>query len=310
VSETPAAPWRETVRYLTYRGLAAAMGRMPLRLAQGIAVGVARTMALRDTPALTMGERHMRRILASECAVGVEPDADLVRRWSRRSFGAYARYWADGARLPYAGDAGVLARFRLEAGREHLRNAMADGKGIVMALPHVGSWEWGGYWLALEGMPMTAVMERLEPEQLFEWFVGQRKAMGLSAVPMGEGSTAAMLGALKAGVVAGLVSDRDLVGNGVEVEFFGEKTTLPGGAATLALRTGAPLIPVCVYSGPDDWHTAIVHAPLDTARRGTLRQDVARITQDLATTFENDIRCRPEQWHMYQPNWPSDRELQ
>jgi len=184
---------------------------------------------------------------------------------------------------------------------------MDRGKGIVMALPHVGSWEWGGYWLALEGMPMTAVMERLEPEQLFEWFVVKRAAMGLTAVPMGEGSSSALIKALKHNQIAGLVSDRDLVGNGVEVEFFGERTTLPGGAATLALRTGAPLICVCVYSGPGrNWHTAVVHAPLDTTRKGTLREDIARVTQDVARTFEHDIRCRPEQWHMYQPVWPSD----
>ena len=106
--------------------------------------------------------------------------------------------------------------------------------------------------------------------------------------------------------MAGLVSDRDLVGNGVEVEFFGERTTLPGGAATLALRTGAPLLPVVVYSGPGNGHTGVVHAPVDTSRRGSLREDVARVTQDLATTFEYDIRRRPEQWHLYQPNWPSD----
>ena len=116
----------------------------------------------------------------------------------------------------------------------------------------------------------------------------------------------ALLRALKNGEVAGLVTDRDLVGNGVEVEFFGERTTLPAGAATLALRTGAPLVPVAVYSGPGHWHTGVVHAPVDTTRRGSLREDVARMTQDLATIFEGDIRRRPEQWHLYQPNWPSD----
>jgi len=237
----------------------------------------------------------------------VEPDDALVRRLCKRSFDYYARYWADGARLPYETEAGVRQHWRLEEGREHLRAAMDRGKGIVMALPHVGSWEWGGYWLALEGMPMTAVMERLEPEQLFEWFVVKRAAMGLTAVPMGEGSSSALIKALKHNQIAGLVSDRDLVGNGVEVEFFGERTTLPGGAATLALRTGAPLICVCVYSGPGrNWHTAVVHAPLDTTRKGTLREDIARVTQDVARTFEHDIRCRPEQWHMYQPVWPSD----
>ena len=301
------AKWRDTARYVTYRGLAAAMGHMPEPLAHGLARAVAGAMARRGGPAHDMAERHICRVLASECPDGVEPDDALVRRLCKRSFDYYARYWADGARLPYETEAGVRQHWRLEEGREHLRNAMDRGKGIVMALPHVGSWEWGGYWLALEGMPMTAVMERLEPEQLFEWFVVKRAAMGLTAVPMGEGSSSALIKALKHNQIAGLVSDRDLVGNGVEVEFFGERTTLPGGAATLALRTGAPLICVCVYSVPGrNWHTAVVHAPLDTTRKGTLREDIARVTQDVARTFEHDIRCRPEQWHMYQPVWPSD----
>jgi phosphatidylinositol dimannoside acyltransferase len=298
--------WRGKTKYLAYRGLGAAMGNIPAPVAYGAAGAVSRVMAWRGGPALDMNQRHMRRILVSECVDGIGPDPALVRRWSRRTFSSYARYWVDGARLPYVSEAGVRARFRLEEGEDRLRAAFALGRGIVMALPHVGSWEWGGAWLALEGMPMSAVVERLEPEELFEWFAAQRAAMGLTAVPLGEGSSQAMLRTLKDGLLAGLVSDRDLAGNGVEVEFFGERTTLPGGAATLALRTGAPLVPVVVYAGPGDWHTGVVHAPVDTERQGTLRQDVARVTQDLASVFEYDIRARPEQWHLYQPNWPSD----
>ena len=98
---------------------------------------------------------------------------------------------------------------------------------------------------------MTAVVERLEPARALR--VVRRasaRGMGLTVVPLGEGSSAAVLRALRDGEMVGLVSDRDLVGNGIEVEFFGERTTLPGGAATLALRTGAVLLPVVVYSGP------------------------------------------------------------
>jgi phosphatidylinositol dimannoside acyltransferase len=299
----PASTWRDAARYRTYTSLAYAMGHVPERVAYGVADVVSRFMARGS--ALEMSRRHMRRVLASECVEGVEPDPALVRRWSKRAFTSYARYWADGARLPYIGEAGVRAKW-LVGGLEHLRAAMARGDGAIVALPHVGSWEWGGYFLALEGMPMTAVVERLEPPQLFDWFVEQRATMGLTAVPLGEGSSAAMIRALKENHLAGLVSDRDIVGNGVEVEFFGEKTTLPGGAATLALRTGAPLVPVVVYSGPGNWHTGVVHGPIEATRRGTLREDVARLTQELATVFETDIRCRPEQWHMFQPNWPSD----
>jgi KDO2-lipid IV(A) lauroyltransferase len=258
-----------------------------------------------------MNERHLRRILAFECVAGVEPDEDLLRRWSRRSFVEYGRYWLDGARLPYVTPAGVRARMMLEDGSpERAKAADAEGRGVVMALPHVGSWEWGGAWLALENMPMTAVMERVEPDRLFEWFVDQRAKMGLTAVPLGQGSSSsALIRALRSGGLVGLVSDRDLVGNGVEVEFFGERTTLPGGAATLALRTGAVLLPVVVYSGPGSWHTGVVLPPLDTTRRGSLRADVARLTQELATIFEKLILRRPEQWHLYQPNWPSDHAI-
>jgi KDO2-lipid IV(A) lauroyltransferase len=159
-------------------------------------------------------------------------------------------------------------------------------------------------------MPMTAVVERIEPERLFEWFLDQRAKMGLTGVPLGGGSSGtALIRTLKSGAVVGLVSDRDLVGNGVDVEFFGERTTLPGGAATLAVRTGAVLLPVIVYSGPGNWHTGVVHPPLDTTRSGSLRADVQRLTQELATIFEDFILRRPEQWHLYQPNWPSDRAI-
>jgi KDO2-lipid IV(A) lauroyltransferase len=41
-------------------------------------------------------------------------------------------------------------------------------------------------------------------------------------------------------------------------------------------------------------------------RQGSLREDVARITQVLTTELENLIRQAPEQWHLFQPNWPSD----
>ena len=41
-------------------------------------------------------------------------------------------------------------------------------------------------------------------------------------------------------------------------------------------------------------------------RRGSLRDDVARVTRDLARHFEDLIREAPEQWHLLQPNWPSD----
>ncbi len=94
----------------------------------------------------------------------------------------------------------------------------------------------------------------------------------------------------------------------MEVEFFGERTTLPAGPATLALRTGATLLPVGVYFTEEyNGHLAIVRPPVSTVRHGgRLRDDVVRITQSLAHELEFLIRRAPEQWHLFQPNWPSD----
>ena len=170
---------------------------------------------------------------------GVPVDQELVDRLVRRSFRSYARYWMEGARLPRTPAGEVDQRMMIESGREHLDAGMAAGRGVVMALPHVGSWEWGGSWLAHIGYPMTAVAERIEPPELFDWFVEERRAMGLTIVPLDSDASGTVLRILRDGGLVGLLCDRDLTGNGVAVDFFGERTTFPAGPALLAMRAGA-----------------------------------------------------------------------
>jgi phosphatidylinositol dimannoside acyltransferase len=294
--------------YLTYTGLALGLRRLPEPLAQLAAAIVALGM-LRRRSAMTVRLRtdHVRRVLRH--TTGAEPDPRFVRSMTRQAYLAYARYWVDGARLPLASRQLIYDRWWCE-GEDNLAKAMAAGSGVVMALPHVGSWEWGGAWLNDIGFPMTAVAEVLEPPELFEWFIAQRRASGLSIVPMDAHASAEVARTLRSGGLVGLLCDRDLGGGGVEVEFFGERTTFPGGPATLALRTGAKLITTVVYLGPGRSHHAVISPPIDTTRTASLRSDVTRITQEIARHFEDYISRAPEQWHMFQPNWPSDREAE
>ncbi|MGZ4766686.1 MAG: LpxL/LpxP family acyltransferase, partial [Ilumatobacteraceae bacterium] len=62
----------------------------------------------------------------------------------------------------------------------------------------------------------------------------------------------------------------------------------------------------CYFTARYNGHHAVVRPPVSTQRRGGLREDVARITQELARELEFLIRRAPEQWHLFQPNWPSD----
>lgn len=298
---------RRSPVYLVYRSLGTAMRVIPEPAAALAAALVGEAMAARRGEAWEQRQRHLHRVLAATSPV-VAPDPAVVRRWTRRAYRAYARYWLDGARLPSTPIAQVNQRMMVERGYEHLQEAMAAGNGVVMALPHVGSWEWGGAFLASEGYPMTSVAERIEPPALFEWFVEERRAMGLTIVPLGSDSGATILKTLRSGGLVGLLCDRDIVGDGVAVGLFGESTTFPAGPATLALRTGAVLVAAVVYSGPGKDHMAVITPPFDTTRTGSFRSDVHRITQQIARVFEQFIARAPEQWHLYQPNWPSDRE--
>lgn len=296
---------RGLATYLAYRLSGAGLGALPEPVAAAAAATVGSVMARRSIGNLGLRERHVARVLASS-SPGVAPDPEVVRRWALRSYRSYARYWVEGARLPQLQRAEMRRRIVVDAGYEELERAFEGGRGVLVALPHVGSWEWGGTFIASEGHPMTSVAERVEPAALFDWFCDQRRAMGLEIVALGEESGRTVLRVLRGNGLVGLVCDRDVAGNGVEVDFFGERTTFPAGPATLALRTGAALLPVAVYSGPGPYHHGVVTPPLDTTRTGPLRADVARVTQELAHRFEWMVRRAPEQWHLYQNNWPSD----
>lgn len=246
-------------------------------------------------------ERNIRRTMGDD--ISEARMAELVDR----AFASYVQYWIESFRLPGTTPE-ELDRGTTTVGYEYVAAAMEGGKGAILALPHLGAWEWAAFYItAVRGIPVTAVAEVIEPPELAEWFVGLRNEFGIEVVPFGPDAATASMRALKANRVLALPSDRDLSGSGVTVSFFGEETTLPGGPATLALRTGAPLIPVSCYFD-NDRHLGVALPPLDTERRGKLREDVARVTQDLADALEELIRRAPDQWHLLQPNWPSDHE--
>jgi len=222
-------------------------------------------------------------------------------------FEHYGRYWLEMLRLPADVRDGVITPNFTVDGYEHITDGLAAGRGVILALPHLGGWEWAAAWMAEQGHEMLAVVEDLEPPQLLEWFARQREAMGLEVVALGPNVSKVVLKALRDNRIVCLLSDRDITGDGVEVEFFGERTTLPAGPATLALRTGASLLPVAVYFAEGRGHRGVIRPPVPVERTGRLRADIARITQSLAHELEELIRAAPEQWHLLQPNWPSDR---
>lgn len=233
-------------------------------------------------------------------APGVALDERLLESFVERAFASYGQYWAESAKLPALSKSTITDRFVIGEGLEHLVAAKGLGRGVVIALPHIGSWEWGGAFLATLDMPMTAVAEELEPRELFEWFKRKREAIGINIEPLDAHAGTVLLQTLKNGGVVGLLCDRDIQGGGIEVEFFGKRVAIPAGPATLALRTGATLLGAACYAGPGRDHFAVITPPIEAERSGRLRDDVTRVTQLIAHELEGLIRRAPEQWHVLQ----------
>jgi KDO2-lipid IV(A) lauroyltransferase len=284
----------------TYRLGAAAAQLVPARLAAGLTTpfGVGANVASRERR--EMISRHLQRV--DPTLRGLR-----LRRAVQEAFDSYAHYWMESFRLPNLSAATVARGFDVD-GYHHIVTALEAGNGVILVLPHLGGWEWAGRWIADQGHEITVVVEQIEPPELFDWFVELRSALGMNVVPLGPGAGTTVMRALNDNHVVCLLADRDLQGGGPQVEFFGEQTSMPAGPATLALRTGAPILPTAVYfTGRVDGHFAWVRPPLAVERSaGRLRDDVARITQDLARELEILIRREPSQWHLFQPNWPSD----
>jgi len=278
--------------------LAARLMPGPLATAAASSLGFGASFA---SPARReMYQRHLRR---------VNPNLGraAVRVATQTAFDSYARYYVESFRLPSLPKHAVERGFAKEGYREHVLPALERGNGVILALPHLGGWEWAGRWMTDQGHKLTVVVEPLDPPELFEWFAELRRDLGMNVVPLGPTAGSTVLKALRDNEVVCLLCDRDLDRTGVEVEFFGERTTLPPGPATLSLRTGAPILPTAVYFTPRyNGHHAIVRPPVPTQRLGGLREDVGRVTQLLARELEFLIRRAPEQWHLFQPNWPSD----
>ena len=243
------------------------------------------------------GGKGVERLRANLARVAPDADLDSLTRAALRS---YARYWLEVFRLPVMSPGAVVSGMRA-IGEPAARAAIASGRGVVFALPHSGNWDHAGAWFAATGVPFTTVAERLKPESLYDRFLAFRASLGMEVLPLTGGERPpfdVLRERLEAGGTVCLLADRDLTPRGVDVTFFGATARMPAGPASLALKTGAALIPVHLAFRSDGWQVTFFDEVPPS--------DVATMTQKLADCFAVGIRVHPADWHMLQKLWLED----
>ena len=243
--------------------------------------------------------------LARVAAATGRPTGDrAMRRMVERAYVNHARYWLEVLRSPYYRDEEIPQIIHVE---DWDRWGPVLRSGLVIALPHLGNFEPYGHFIVQEGLGGVAPVEETDPPELFDFLRARRASgKGVEVVPLAR-SYRPMLAALRGGQLVALIADRDLTGDGVPVTMFGHATTLPAGPATLALRTGRPLMMARVLrTAPERFsvRAELVEAP----RSGQVDQDVAALTAALAARFEAAIGEAPDQWWAaFQPFWTDQR---
>lgn len=246
--------------------------------------------------------RHYRSALANMRRVlGPRPDPLEVRRHVRGVFRNYAKYMVELLRLPHTTPEEVERRFSVQ-GLEHVEQGLDRGRGVVLVLAHMGNWDMAGVLLTSRGYPVNVIHDTLTPKRWNDRVQGIRALIGLRLIPV-EGGVRQMLRALRRNEILAILIDRPMGREGVPVQFFGADTRVPGGAATLALRAGAPVVCAAILRKGDGFE-AQVSPLIEIQPCGDAQRDVQALTQRVMSWLEARIRSHPDQWYMFRNMWP------
>ncbi|MBU0571615.1 MAG: lysophospholipid acyltransferase family protein [Candidatus Omnitrophica bacterium] len=194
-------------------------------------------------------------------------------------------------------------------GRHYLDEARSRGKGVILLAAHLGSWELGGAAVAALGYPVNAIVLEHKDKRINDYFVGQRSKNNVRGIPIGM-QVKQCFRVLKSGEMLAIVADKDYSGSNEWVEFFGEKTYMPKGAAVIGLKTGAPIIITSMIRKKDDTFCLRFEKQIPCEGTGNRDNDVRKIMRRYLERIETHIKEYPDQWYAFERLWKRKRITQ
>jgi KDO2-lipid IV(A) lauroyltransferase len=282
-------------RYRAFKIVQSLVERMPRSLAYALAVFAAR-FAFWFSPLARPRLQFNLRIARPDLS-----DREL-RQTTWLNFRNHAKAYADLMMLPRTRVSALRPLLQV-TGMENLEAARALGKGVMAVSCHMGSYEIVSAIWAATLSPVSFFAEELEPRALFEWYRDTRARLGISVLTLTVSGIRKVNQALHEKEMVITAIDRDIIGTGYVMPFFDRPAPIPLGTASIALRFGTPLLPVCVFRLPDDTFMAEAAPHIIAESTGDRKADEIRVTQQLLAHIEGFIRRHPEQWHVPHRIW-------
>jgi KDO2-lipid IV(A) lauroyltransferase len=189
-------------------------------------------------------------------------------------------------------------------GLENFVAAKSEGRGVLLLTGHIGAWELSVFAHSIYGHPMSFLARRVD-NPLVERLAEQlRSRYGNRSIDK-RGSVREVLRTLKEGGVVGILADLNATREeGVFVDFFGLKACTTAGVATLALRTGAAVLPgYIVWDKTARVHRLCFDPAIPTIDTGNQRADIIANTANYTRALESVIRRNPDQWLWIHRRW-------
>ena len=278
--------------YYSVRFISWIVCRLPLCMQKGLADALG-SLAVRFCPEwrLEMAKANIQECLGVDKTTSGKIAEDSLRR--------FGRMVVEFLRFPLLTKANVLDLVDVE-GWEYLEEAVAGGKGAVLASGHFGNWELFGATVALRGFPLVSIarhqnngaMNRLVNE--YREMVGQKIAYN-----RGENNFIKIVRLLKQKHFIGVLYDQDTNDIGVKLEIFGKSCIVPDGAAALGRIGRAPIIPMFIHNG--EWGKSKIKIYPPIYCQG--KEDYPRVMHILVDVLEQEIREDPSMWFWVHDRW-------
>ncbi len=253
---------------------------------------------------LYLALKKRRRIALEnlQIAFGDEMSADERAQICRRNFQQIGKTAIEFLRFPKLTFENIWKEVTVE-GKEHLIGALDQGKGAIVFLPHFGNWELLALvYGALIPDQAKAIAFPLKNRYLNGLVSQYRERLSLKLITRRR-AVRETLRALRENFAIGFFADQNAGREGVFVDFFGKPASAVRGPATLALKTGAPLLLSMDIRQPDDRHHVIITPAIGLEISGDLEQDVQINTAHILKILETYIRQYPDQWLWTHNRW-------
>lgn len=233
------------------------------------------------------------------------PGSPRVKRMAREAVVGYTKLLADFLMLAQLSRDDVM-RMVDWSGWEDIQAALSGGRGVVVVTPHFGNWDVAAAAAAARGLKVTAVTDHYGDDDLNTRVTAARRRSGVNVVPLSVAAGRAVLSALRRNEIVALVCDLAKDGRNVRVRVCGQDLMVPAGPATLALRSGAPVVPILCRRQQDNRYLLEVQPAIEFQPSGD-PDDVKALAQAIMDRFETQLQRHPEQWYLFSPMW-LDRE--